>query len=110
MVWHGDQESGRFSDPGIFFLNRIGIGVEAWDIQELVPPLVTRTVFWWLDILVLFGASLPIWGSGNLGDSGLFGKRGSSTAPSANESDSKMDSSVGDRGHWNLVQLSANYL
>ena len=110
MVWHGDQESGRFPDPAAFFLNRVGIGVEPWDIQELVPLLVTPAVTWWRGVLVPVGSSLPIWGSGNLGDSGLFGKRGPSTAPSANESDSKMDSSVGNRGHRNLVQLSANYL
>ena len=110
MVWYGDQESGRFPDPGTFFLNRIGIGVEAWDIQQLVPLLVTRTVAWWLGILVLVGPSLPIWGGGNLGDSGLFRKRGPSTAPSGNEPDSKTDSPVGNRGHRTLVQLSTNSL
>ena len=110
MVWHGDQESGRFPDTGAFFLNRIGNGVEAWDIQELVPLLVTRAFAWWLGVLVLVGASLPIWGSGNLGDNGLFRKRGPSTAPSAYESDSKMDSPTGNRGHRNLVQLSTNSL
>jgi len=103
VVWHGDQESGRFPDPGTFFFNRVGIGVEAWDIQELVPLLVTRTVVWWLGILVLVGPSLPIWGSGNLGDYGLFRKRGPSTAPSGNESDSKTDSPVGNRSHRTLV-------
>jgi hypothetical protein len=110
VVWHGDQEPGRFSDPGDLFFNRIGIGVEAWDIQELVPLLVTRTFTWWLGVLVLVGPSLPIWRSGNLGDSGLFRKRGPSTAPSTNESDSKVDSPVGNRGHRNLVQLSTNSL
>ena len=110
MVWHGDQESGRFPDPGAFFLNRIDNGVEAWDIQKLVPLSVTCAVTRWLGVLVLVGPILPIWGSGNLGDGGLFRKRSPSTAPSRNESDSKKDSPVRNRGYRNLGQLSTNSL